>query len=116
MQRPLRRVALATKDTRISYCSEFQDRHLEKVVDGGSLLPAVSREDNAGFNSQKPDLTSRQREVLRLIALGSSAKDIANHLNISVRTAEFHRAAIMQRLGLHSTAQMTRYALANYLG
>jgi DNA-binding NarL/FixJ family response regulator len=58
-------------------------------------------------------LTLRQREVLRLIATGSSAKDIANELRISVRTAEFHRAAIMDRLGLHSTAQLTRYAMAN---
>src|ERR1700722_10404911 len=58
-------------------------------------------------------LTIRQREVLRLIAIGCTAKEIAHQLNISVRTAEFHRAAIMHRLGLHSTAQMTRYALAN---
>ena len=80
------------------------------VLDGQSLLPPPN-----GYprSVSKHDLTSRQREVLRLIAGGCSAKDIANQLNISVRTAEFHRAAIMQRLGLHSTAQMTRYALAN---
>lgn len=58
-------------------------------------------------------LTMRQREVLRLIATGCTAKEIAHELNISVRTAEFHRAAIMHRLGLHSTAQMTRYAIAS---
>jgi DNA-binding NarL/FixJ family response regulator len=63
-----------------------------------------------------PPLTARQCQVLTLIARGGSAKDIANRLNISVRTAEFHRAAIMQRLGLHSTAQMTRYALTHNLG
>ncbi|MGC2659023.1 MAG: response regulator transcription factor [Bryobacteraceae bacterium] len=63
-----------------------------------------------------PPLTARQCQVLTLIARGGSAKDIANRLNISVRTAEFHRAAIMQRLGLHSTAQMTRYALSHNLG
>src|SRR5947209_15303392 len=83
------------------------------VLEGGSLLEPSAKE---GFrNVLKSDLTGRQQEVLRLIALGSSAKDIANQLNISVRTAEFHRAAIMQRLGLHSTAQMTRYAIANNL-
>ncbi len=87
------------------------------VLDGGTLLaPGASRRTQAQPQSGRPDLTGRQREVLRLIALGSSAKDIANQLNISVRTAEFHRAAIMQRLDLHSTAQMTRYALANDLG
>lgn len=81
---------------------------MRTVLEGGRLLPTESA-DAAG----KTELTDRQREVLRLIASGCSAKEIANELNISVRTAEFHRAAIMQRLDLHSTAQMTRYALAN---
>ena len=90
---------------------------LRSVLDGDTLLQSAAARTGSGSQANaKPDLTLRQREVLRLIALGSSAKDIANQLNISVRTAEFHRAAIMQRLGLHSTAQMTRYALANDLG
>ena len=80
----------------------------------GDSNGAHSAEDAAA--SSRTELTLRQREVLRLIAMGSSAKDIANQLNISVRTAEFHRAAIMQRLGLHSTAQMTRYAIVNNIG
>ena len=89
------------------------------VLDGEVLLHETPARDGAsaassdGLPSRGNELTARQREVLRLIALGSSAKDIANQLNISVRTAEFHRAAIMQRLGLHSTAQMTRYAISN---
>lgn len=84
---------------------------LHTVLEGGTLLtPSPAGQRPAGG---KNELTARQREVLRLIAVGCSAKDIANQLNISVRTAEFHRAAIMQRLGLHSTAQMTRYAIAN---
>lgn len=87
---------------------------IRTVLDGGTLLSA-DRPASHAQNGGKAELTARQREVLRLIALGCSAKDIANHLNISVRTAEFHRAAIMQRLGLHSTAQMTRYAIANDL-
>ena len=91
---------------------------IRAVLDGGTLLtPSAAKESTSSQTpGGKPDLTARQREVLRLIALGCSAKDIANQLNISVRTAEFHRAAIMQRLGLHSTAQMTRYAIANDLG
>jgi DNA-binding NarL/FixJ family response regulator len=84
---------------------------IKAVLNGESLIAASARE--AVPQASKTGLTARQREVLRLIALGCSAKDIANQLNISVRTAEFHRAAIMQRLGLHSTAQMTRYAIAN---
>ncbi|MCU1292834.1 MAG: Response regulator, LuxR family [Bryobacterales bacterium] len=82
------------------------------VLEGSTLLAPSSGGLRPGAGG-KNDLTARQREVLRLIAVGCSAKDIANQLNISVRTAEFHRAAIMQRLGLHSTAQMTRYAIAN---
>ncbi len=87
---------------------------IHAVLEGETLLPAPAvRDETRAPLPSKNELTVRQREVLRLIALGSSAKDIANQLNISVRTAEFHRAAIMQRLGLHSTAQMTRYAIAN---
>ena len=87
---------------------------IQAVLGGENLLS--SNGERAGEDPDAHgDLTARQREVLRLIARGSSAKDIANELNISVRTAEFHRAAIMQRLGLHSTAQMTRYAIANNL-
>lgn len=89
---------------------------IHQVLEGETLLPATTAKDGARpVSASKGELTARQREVLRMIALGSSAKDIANQLNISVRTAEFHRAAIMQRLGLRSTAQMTRYALANDL-
>lgn len=86
---------------------------LHAVLNGHSLLNPAN-DESAKLNT--PGLTSRQTEVLKLIAQGHSAKEIANQLSISVRTAEFHRAAIMQRLGLHSTAQMTRYALANELG
>lgn len=86
---------------------------IHAVLEGETLLPAGAREGSSSQGAAKSELTARQREVLRLIAMGCSAKDIANQLNISVRTAEFHRAAIMQRLGLHSTAQMTRYAIAN---
>lgn len=85
---------------------------IHAVLEGEVLLAPVAREETNAA-PPKSELTARQREVLRLIAMGSSAKDIANQLNISVRTAEFHRAAIMQRLGLHSTAQMTRYAIAH---
>lgn len=57
-------------------------------------------------------LTARQRQVLQLIAEGKSAKEIGSALNISAKTAEFHRAAIMDELGLRTTADLTRYALS----
>lgn len=88
---------------------------IKVVLSGGTLLN-LPVSDTTSDHDGKSGLTARQREVLKLIATGCSAKDIANHLKISVRTAEFHRAAIMQRLSLRSTAQMTRYAIANNIG
>jgi len=56
-------------------------------------------------------LTQRQREVLQLIAEGKSMREIAQLLNISVRTVEFHKNGIIGELGLRTTAELTRYAL-----
>ena len=56
-------------------------------------------------------LTPRQREVLQLVAEGRSRKEIAAFLNISVKTVEFHKAALMRELNLATTADFTRYAI-----
>lgn len=56
-------------------------------------------------------LTPRQREVLQLIGEGKSGKEIADVLRISVKTVEFHKSKLMDQLGLHTTAELTRYAL-----
>ena len=59
-----------------------------------------------------PDrLTLRQREVLQLVAEGNTSKEIATKLGISAKTAESHRAEIMQTLGIHDTAGLVRYAI-----
>lgn len=58
-----------------------------------------------------PSLTPRQREVLQLVAEGCTAKEIANVLKLSVKTAVFHKMAIMDKLDLRTTAELTRYAL-----
>jgi DNA-binding NarL/FixJ family response regulator len=60
-------------------------------------------------------LTSREREVLVLIAEGKSNKEIADGLGIGVRTIETHRERIMRRLNIHSVAGLTKYAIANGL-
>jgi DNA-binding NarL/FixJ family response regulator len=60
-------------------------------------------------------LSEREREVLRLLALGHTNQEIAKMLYISVRTAETHRAHIMQKLGLSNRAELVRYALAEGL-
>ena len=56
-------------------------------------------------------LSEREREVLRLLALGHTNKEIAKKLYLSVRTAETHRAHIMQKLRLTTRAELVRYAL-----
>ncbi len=56
-------------------------------------------------------LTPRQREVLQLFAEGLIAKEVAATLNISRRTAEFHKARIMNELGIHSSAELTQFAI-----
>jgi DNA-binding NarL/FixJ family response regulator len=61
------------------------------------------------------ELTRRQREVLQLFAEGRSAKEVAALLKISIRTAEFHKASIMNLLGLRTTADLTKYALRHGL-
>ena len=88
-----------------------------KTVMGGGVYvaPHIGRREQASEDGAK-SLTPRQREVLRLIASGSTAKEIASALNISVRTAEFHKVSIMQKLGIRTTAQLTRFALENGLG
>jgi DNA-binding NarL/FixJ family response regulator len=61
------------------------------------------------------DLTSRQREILQLVAEGFSAKEIAAQLKVSHRTVEFHKAKIMEQLDLHTTADLVKYAVAHGL-
>jgi DNA-binding NarL/FixJ family response regulator len=56
-------------------------------------------------------LTQRQREVLQLVAEGRSAKEIAEILKVSPRTVEFHKYRIMEALGMHTTAELTQYAI-----
>lgn len=58
-------------------------------------------------------LTPRQREVLQLVAEGRGTKEIATILSVSVKTVEFHRSRIMQQLGIHTTAGLTKYAITH---
>jgi DNA-binding NarL/FixJ family response regulator len=56
-------------------------------------------------------LTSREREILQLLAEGMSAKEIAGHLNLSIKTIETHRRNIMEKLEIHTIAELTKYAI-----
>jgi two-component system, NarL family, response regulator NreC len=75
---------------------------------GARLVAAESEERK---RAESDPLSEREREVLRLLALGHTNQEIAARLYISVRTAETHRAHIMQKLGLSSRAELVRYAL-----
>jgi len=79
---------------------------------GARLLAA---EADAERRADEDPLSEREREVLRLLALGHTNQEIAKQLFISVRTAETHRAHIMQKLRLASRAELVRYALAQGL-
>ena len=76
----------------------------------GARLVAAEAEEQR--KAEADPLSDREREVLRLLALGHTNQEIAKALFISVRTAETHRAHIMQKLRLTSRAELVRYALA----
>jgi two-component system, NarL family, response regulator NreC len=79
------------------------------------LSPGVSRAVMEAYRSksERPadPLSARERQVLQLIAEGKSTKDVASLLGISVKTAESHRTRLMQKLDIHETASLVRYAV-----
>jgi two-component system response regulator NreC len=79
---------------------------------GARLVDAETQERR---RAEEDPLSERESEVLRLLALGHTNQEIAKQLYISVRTAETHRAHIMQKLRLSSRAELVRYALAEGL-
>jgi two-component system response regulator NreC len=82
-------------------------RYLHPAL-GARILEAESEELR---RAAADPLSDREREVLRLLALGHTNQEIAKTLYVSVRTAETHRAHIMQKLGLTSRAELVRYAI-----
>ena len=88
---------------------------IQQVLQGHVYLTAAVTkgviDGIAEFESPAPKLTVRQIEVLRLIVKGQRMKEIASTLNLSTRTVETHKYEMMQALGLHSTAELVRYAI-----
>ena len=90
---------------------------IREVARGGRYVhPAlgarlVSADADERRRAEEDPLSDREREVLRLLALGHTNQEIAKMLYISVRTAETHRAHIMQKLGLQTRAELVRHAL-----
>ena len=75
----------------------------------------IAAEADAARQAEEDPLSEREREVLRLLALGFTNQEIAKQLYISVRTAETHRAHVMRKLRLQSRAELVRYAIARGL-
>jgi DNA-binding NarL/FixJ family response regulator len=89
--------------------------HLGEAV----LSPAITRvvieeyvrHDGVHLESDCNDLTPREREVLQLIAEGHTSKEIAEMLNLSVKTVQAHRTSLMQKLDLHDRGGLIKYAI-----
>jgi len=87
----------------------FTSRVSQMILDGflkGDSRPTSS--DGGGIR-----LTPRQREIVQLLAEGKSSKEVAVALDLSVKTAETHRANIMRKLDCHSVSEVVRYAIRN---
>lgn len=88
-------------------------RHHESYFASKIALTAARDKAAHAGQSRRSALTPRQREIIQLLAEGKSNKEVAAILNISVKTAETHRANIMVRLDLHSFADLMHYAIRN---
>ena len=100
---------VAAVDTLRQHKPFLTSRVSEMVLHG--YLKGDSRSDKE--EPARSRLTQREREIVQLLAEGKSNKEIATSLGISVKTAETHRANIMNKLGLHSVTELVRYAFRN---
>ena len=99
-------------------------RAIREIVNGNAFFsPPISRRLLKQWQEKKPDgssdrtrstkLTSRQTEILQLIAEGYATKQIADSLSISIKTVEKHRQDLMNMLNIHNIASLTRYAVSS---
>jgi len=88
----------------------FTSKVAEMVLEGYRHRGAPANLNDVTLGSR---LTPRERQVVQLLAEGKSSKETASALNISIKTAETHRANIMRKLDLHSLADLVRYAIRN---
>jgi DNA-binding NarL/FixJ family response regulator len=107
---PVRQVEAAV-EALVQHRPFFTPEIAQKVLDGYLRVgkAATAAGDNANL------MTSREREILQLLAEGKSNKEIAMALSISVKTVETHRSAIMRKLHITSLIDLTRYAIRNGL-
>ncbi|MCS7009089.1 MAG: response regulator transcription factor [Chthoniobacterales bacterium] len=94
----------------------FSSKVSELIFEGflrASQAPTTSTQPS--ISPETPRITTREREIIQLLAEGKSNKEVASILGISVKTAETHRAAIMRKLNLHSLSELVRYAIRNQI-
>lgn len=101
----LRRAIEAVHSGRTFFSDEASRALLADLVEAGGRMS----------NADADGLTPREREVLILVAEGSSNKEIASKLKIGVRTVETHRERVMNKLDIRTAAGLTKYAIANGL-
>jgi len=96
----------ALQHNRMFFTPRVNDMVLAGFLDRG-------RNGSNGESPKLPTLTSREREVIQLLAEGKSSKEVASLLNLSTKTAETHRSNIMRKLDLHSIRDLVVYAVKN---
>jgi len=103
---------------------DYEDDDLVKAIrlihrGEAFISPAVSDAVLADYRKHVTNpidlLTGREREILTMVALGKTNKEIANTLNLSVYTIESHRGSVMEKLNLHNTGDIVRFALRSGL-
>lgn len=102
---------------------EELSRAIEAVLAGkqyvspelSASLPQPSLQPSASQDAAMRSLTERQRQILRLVAAGYTAKEIGRMLHITSKTVEFHKGRMMRQLQLQSTVELARYALMHGL-
>lgn len=90
-------------------------RAVEDILNGRRHFPQNAASASSGEAALPPSLSRRELEVLTLIAEGHSNKEIANRLEIGVRTVETHRERVMRKLGVQGTAGLTKWAISHGL-
>ncbi len=115
---PLLRAGAAGYLVKITRSTELVAAIRAVHTQGAYLPPSIAQHVVSGIAGSvhsgptpPPALSEREQEVVRLIASGATSRGIADRLHISVRTVDTHRANIMEKIGVHSTAELTMYAI-----
>src|SRR5438876_8878165 len=79
------------------------------------LRTYLNQKDHSEDTPISSSLTSRERQIVQLVAEGKSTKEVASMLDLSIKTAEMYRANIMRKLGFHSRSELVLYAVRNHI-